>query len=69
MLIVCEIWKDEKTEVGPYEFANLPRPGDTVSVPPQSGEGYLHFRVDSVTHRASSAAYPSATYLFVSQAE
>ncbi|AWN39838.1 hypothetical protein [Methylobacterium durans] len=69
MSIACDVWKDAKTEVGPYEFANLPRPGDTISVPKQSGDGYQHFRVDSVTHRASGAAHPTATYLFVSEAE
>ncbi|MER2266268.1 hypothetical protein [Methylobacterium oxalidis] len=69
MLIMCELWKDEKTEVGSYEFANLPRPGDTISVPTRSGEGYQHFRVESVTHRASGPAHPAATYLFVSEAK
>ncbi|WP_336492871.1 hypothetical protein [Methylobacterium nigriterrae] len=69
MANACEVWKDEKTEVGRYEFATLPRPGDTISVPKDSGEGYQHFRVESVTHRASAAAHPAATYLFVSEAE
>jgi hypothetical protein len=69
MTITCDVWKDEKTEVGQYEFATLPRTGDTVSVPKKGADGYQHFRVDSVTHRASGAAHPAATYLFVSEAE
>ena len=69
MTVACDVWKDEKSEVGQYEFATLPRTGDTISVPKGNGEGYLHFRVDSVTHRASGGAHPAATYLFVSEAD
>jgi hypothetical protein len=69
MTVTCDVWKDEKTEVGQYEFATLPRTGDTISVPKGNGESYQHFRVDSVTHRASGGAHPAATYLFVSEAE
>ena len=69
MTVACDVWKDEKSEVGQYEFATLPRTGDTISVPKGNGEGYQHFRVDSVTHRASGGAHPAATYLFVSEAE
>ena len=69
MTIASDVWKDEKTEVRQYEFATLPRAGDTISVPKENGEGYQHFRIDSVTHRASGAALPAATYLFVSEAE
>lgn len=67
MAVACEVWLNEKTEIGGYEFDHLPRAGDTISIP--NGDGFRHFRVDHVTHRAEGPKHPSGTYLFVSEAE
>ena len=67
MTVECEVWLDEKTEVGRYAFDQLPRAGDTISLPGAEGEGYQHFRVDSATHRAAGHTLKAATYLFVSK--
>ncbi len=71
MSVDCEVWLDEKKEVGRYVFAQLPRAGDTVSLPDDSGESkgkaYRHFRVDSVTHRAADETLKAVTYLFISK--
>lgn len=67
MSVDCEIWIDEKTEVGRCTFDQLPRAGDTISLPSDDGQAYRHFRVDSVTHRASGETLSAATYLFVTK--
>lgn len=67
MSVECEVWLDEKTEVGRFAFAQLPRAGDTISLPGAEDQAYRHFRVDSVTHRAAGMTLKSATYVFVSK--
>lgn len=65
----CELWLDEKTEIGRHTFDQLPRPGDNVSVSVADGGSYRHFHVDGVTHRAAGETLKAATYLFVSEVE
>lgn len=63
----CEIWLgDAEKELGTYEFADVPRCGETVSLPVQDSDQFSHYKVDQITHRANSAKQPSVTYLFVS---
>ncbi|KQO95596.1 hypothetical protein ASF33_09995 [Methylobacterium sp. Leaf92] len=69
MTIRCEAWLNEKQRVGEFEFASVPRVGETISVPAQKDEEYVHYRVEDVTHRAAGQEHPSTTYLFVAKAE
>lgn len=65
MSVRCEVWIDEATQLGVFDFAQLPRPGDTVSLPIPSGESFQHYCVETVSHRASGRMHEAATYLFV----
>lgn len=67
MPIECDVWIDEKTEVGRYEFAQVPRAGETISVPHGDEDEYRHFRVDAVSHRATGQVHKAAIYLFVTK--
>lgn len=69
MAIKCEAWLDEKQCVGEFEFASVPRVGETISVPASEDGEYEHYRVEHVTHRAAGHQYPSTTYLFVAKAD
>ena len=68
MPVACEIWTNEpEKEVGRYEFDNVPRKGEIVSLPKSDVDEFTHYRVEEVTHPANGTRHPTATYVFVSK--
>lgn len=67
-MTTCEVWLgDAERELGTYEFNDVPRCGETISLPAEDGDRFSHYKVDQITHRAAGPQCPSTTYLFVSQ--
>ena len=70
MGVACEVWMNESERmIGKFEFDTVPRSGETISLPNDSGQQFTHYCVEHVTHRAHGSRERCATFLFVASAQ